>query len=197
MAKNTRTLKAAFLLSVVAILTMAFSSFGPAFAQEGESEGESDIVPAAVQETRAGLHQETIIFGNSLDTTKGFTFKTIASRTVKVPNVTGKHLLTMDFAGASACFGVDQGFCYVRILVDGVRAKPQVSFVAFDSTNFAMPNSFEREAHAITTFSECLSSGDHTVEVQIASRGEDPSDEDPVFSVADWTFEIERMRGCK
>lgn len=198
-----RMLKLTFVMGILAVMSLAFSVAGPAFADENQTQTEQaevtsgDITPAALSVSSAKNVAEVFISGDTAGFTKGRSFKTLTSRTISIPATAKSSLLTVDFTASSFCFGADQGYCNVKILVDGVLAKPQVGFVQFDSTNFALPSALELDGHSVKGYSTCLAPGEHIVEVQIASQGKELSDEDPSFSLSEWTMEIQRSNGCR
>ncbi len=93
----------------------------------------------------------------------------------------GRGLLLIRYTAESECFG-GSGYCSVRILVDGVEAKPNSGFdYAFDTADGGSweGNAMDRSIK--------VGRGLHTIQVQYASTSSSTS-----FRLDDWSLTVER-----
>jgi len=93
-----------------------------------------------------------------------------ATTSVTVPAGATANIVAT-FTGESACYGggAVNGYCSVRILVDGSEATPVVGTdFAFDSTNGGTETFSSWESHSVTRIATNVPAGSHTVTVQDA-----------------------------
>ena len=110
-----------------------------------------------------------------------------ASASVTVP-AGGAATLLLTFTGESACSGGD-GFCRVRILVDGNEAEPAVNTdFAFDSSDGNTETSASYESHAVQRSVAGVAAGAHTVTVKYSVFGT------PTLRLDDWSLSVLALR---
>ena len=98
------------------------------------------------------------------------TFTNVSGMTTKITVPTGKKaLLVSRFSAESACVGLVDNWCSIRILVDGHEAAPATDFgFAFSTVNNAAPGQYQWQSNSMDRASE-VGSGQHTVTVQEAT----------------------------
>ncbi len=98
------------------------------------------------------------------------TFTNVSGMTTKITVPTGKKaLLVSRFSAETACAGLVNNWCSIRILVDGHEAAPATDFgFAFSTVNSAAPNNYQWQSNSMDRASE-VGSGQHTVTVQEAT----------------------------
>ena len=108
--------------------------------------------------------------------------------TMRVPAGEEAFLLTRFSASSGCSGGSGEAFCCVRILVNGVPAKPS-DYATFDSNDTGTASGSDIEAHAIERSTGRLGPGTYTVKVQVRT-----DQTAMIFYLKDWHFAVERVR---
>jgi len=130
--------------------------------------------------------------GGTAVTTNSTSFVDLAgsSETFNVPTGETARIYAL-FSAESACYGAGAGrFCGARIVVDGNELNPAVGGdFAFDSTDNGDETAQSFESHSIARASETLSSGNHTIKVQIRTNNAGNT-----LRIDDWALVIFRTK---
>jgi len=119
-----------------------------------------------------------------VSTTSSTSYVNLAATTIDVPANQSAQILAR-FSGESLCEGGSNGWCSLRILVDGVEMDPQV----FNNFAFDAPGD-TWESHSIDRTSHSrIGVGTHTITVQYSVVAGATQ-----FSLDDWQLTVEEWR---